>query len=80
MGSSLNKCKNISMKKFKKRSTFGGNTGLQRVSFVGWWVVGGGWCTFFRPHSGTELSIYPSYARTSLAPLGIIKMKEFKDI
>ena len=35
----------------------------------GWWV-GGGWCTFYRPQSGLELSIYPSYARTSLAPLG----------
>ena len=47
---------------------FGGNTALGSVSFVGWWV--GGWYTFFRPHSGSELSIYPSYARSSLAPLG----------
>ena len=50
---------------------FGGNTALESVSFDGWWVVGGGRCTFFRPHSGSELSIYPSYARRTLAPLGI---------
>ena len=29
--------------------------------WVGGWV--GGWYTFFRPHSGSELSIYPSYTR-----------------
>ena len=58
------------MKKIRLVQKFGGNTPDQRVSFVGWWV--GGWYTFFRPHSGiAELSIYPSYARSNLAPLGI---------
>ena len=56
---------------------FGRNTPDQRVSFVGWWV--GGWYTFFRPHSGiAELSIYPSYARSSLAPLGKTLNRFFK--
>ena len=67
------------MKKIRLVQKFGGITALERVSFVGWWMVDGGWwmvdggrCTFFRPHSGSELSIYPSYARRSLAPLGNI--------
>ena len=69
------------MKKNRLVQKFGGNTALESVSFGGWWVVGGGWwvvgggrCTFFRPHSGSELSIYPSYARRTLAPLGIIPL------
>ena len=64
-----------SMKKIRLVQIFGGNTPDQRVSFVGWWVVGGR-CTFFRPHFGSELSIYPSYARSNLAPLGIKKIIE----
>ena len=32
-----------SMKKIRLVQIFGGNTPDQRVSFVGWWVVGGGW-------------------------------------
>ena len=47
----------------KKRQNFGGNTALESVSFDGWWMVGGGRSTFFRPHSSSELSIYPSYIR-----------------
>ena len=58
------------MKKIRLVKKFGGNTALESVSFVGWWLVGGR-CTFFRPHFGSELSIYPSYARSNLAPLGI---------
>ena len=60
------------MKKIRLVQKFGGNTTLERVSFVGW--VGGrvGGILFFRRHSGTaELSIYPSYERRTLAPLGI---------
>ena len=53
------------MKKKDWFKNMGGITAIQRVSFVGWWVVGGEWCTFFRPHSGSELSIYPSYTRPS---------------
>ena len=53
------------MKKIRLVQKFGGNTALESVSFVGW--VGGGWYPFFRLHSGSEVSIYPSYAReTSL--------------
>ena len=71
-----------SMKKIRLVQIFGGNTPDQRVSFVGWWV-GGGWlvggrCTFFRPHFGSELSIYPSYARSNLAPLGMSKKVQKK--
>ena len=53
------------MKKIRLVQKFGGNTALESVSFVGW--VGGWWNPFFRLHSGSEVSIYPSYAReTSL--------------
>ena len=45
------------------------NTSVKRVCFLIEWV--GRWRTFSRPHSGSELSIYPSYARSNLAPLGI---------
>ena len=31
------------MKKIRLVQIFGGNTPDQRVSFVGWWVGGGGW-------------------------------------
>ena len=31
------------MKKIRLVQKFGGNTALERVSFVGWWVVDGGW-------------------------------------
>ena len=58
------------------------------------WV--GGWYTFFRPHSGTAvLSIYPSYAKRTLAPfgkivmqfmsvikgsMGVVRSKQFRDL
>ena len=70
------------MKKIRLVQKFGGNTALESVSFVGW--VGGGWYPFFRLHSGSEVSIYPSYAReTSLrserekvVPIARLHLKE----
>ena len=35
--------KNTKMKNFKHGQNFGGNTNVNRVSFVGWWLVVGGW-------------------------------------
>ena len=35
------------MKKIRLVQKFGGNTALESVSFVGWWVVGGGWAVYF---------------------------------
>ena len=65
------------MKKIRLVQKFGGNTIFQRVSFVGWMV--GGWLDgwwldvffFFLHTTNSELTVYPSYARSSLAPLGI---------
>ena len=58
---------------------FGGNTKENRVSFVG----GGGWWldVFFLLHTPiSELTKDPSYARTSLAPLGIMIIAKKKII
>ena len=62
------------MKKIRKNTKIGGITALGSVSFmVGWldgWMVG--WLdTFFFSHSGPNPTIYPSFARKNLAPLGI---------
>ena len=57
------------MKKIRLVQKFGGITALERVSFVGWMV--GGWMCFFLHTTNSELTVYPSYARSSLAPLGI---------
>ena len=50
--------------------TFGGNTLVNRVSFVGgWWLVLGSVFYLHTPISG--LTVYPSYTRPKgLAPLG----------
>ena len=62
------------MKKIRKNTKIGGITALGSVSFmVGWLDVGwlDGWiCFFFHIHTPAELTIYPSSARSSLAPLG----------
>ena len=62
------------MKKIRKNTKIGGITALGSVSFmVGWldgWMVG--WLdTFFFSHFGPNPTIYPSFARKNLAPLGI---------
>ena len=62
-----------SMKKIRLVQKFGGNTALESVSFVG------GWMCFFFAHFA-ELTVYPSYARSSLAPLGKIQIVSVKDI
>ena len=64
----------IPLKNFGWFQNFGGNTNVNRVSFVGWWLVGG-WlvvgCVFFLHTPISELTIYPSYTRPKgLAPLG----------
>ena len=75
------------MKNFKHGQNFGGNTNVNRVSFVGWWLVVGGWlvvgswwlveCVFFLHTQISELTVYTSYTRSKdLAPLG--KMKSLK--
>ena len=58
-----------SMKKIGLVQKFGGNTPDQRVSFVGWMVVG---CVFFLHTTTSKLTVDLSYARSSLAPLGIM--------
>ena len=70
--------KNTKIQNFKYGQNFGGNTNVNRVSFVGWWlVVGGwwlvvGWMCFFLHTPISELTVYPSYTRPKgLAPLGI---------
>ena len=55
------------MKKIRLVQKFGANTIFHRVGFVGGWLD-----VFFFLHTSTsELTVDPSYARSSLAPLGI---------
>ena len=63
------------MKKIRLVQKFGGITALERVSFVG-----GGWMCFFLHTSNSELTVYPSYARSSLAPLGIKSSAEARQL
>ena len=64
--------KNTKIKNFKHGEKFGGNTNVNRVSFVGLLVVGG-WMCFFLHTPISELTVYPNYTRPNgLAPLGNI--------
>ena len=46
-GGFLETLKIYRLRSLKNDQKFGGYTGLQRVSFVGWWVVDGGWAVYF---------------------------------
>ena len=71
----INFTKEIPLKNVGWFQKFGGNTLVNRVQFDGWmvgwldgWTVG--WYRNFRVHSRSKWTQDPSYARTSLAPLG----------
>ena len=58
--------KNTKIKNFKQGQNFGGNTKVNRVSFVGWlvvgwWLVVGGWWldVFFFAHSDFRVDHIP---------------------
>ena len=55
----INFKKDIYLKMLVGLKKYGGNTSVKRPSFVVGLVLG----IQFRPHSGSQLSIYPNYAR-----------------
>ena len=60
----------MKIKNFKHGHNIGGNTNVNCVSFVGWWLVVG-WMCFYLHTPISELTVYPSYTRPKgLAPLG----------
>ena len=70
----FNFTREIPLKNFGWIQNFGGNTNVNRVSFVGGWLVVGWWLDVFFLHTPiSELTIYPSYTRPKgLAQLGNI--------